>query len=419
MAELYPICRSLTGDGVRSSLAILERTVPKDDRSRCPAVPRCSTGRFRANGTSERRGSKARTARGSSTSAIRPLHLLGYSAPVGRDHAIGRSCASHLFTAPRNPRCGSPTERRNRPSVGAWIRHGELERTPRGRCMTRGSTPPLEDEVTSRMAKRRPGELANEGPPDLHDDLSSLAGQRQPLRRRARGRLARIPADAALRYSPPVRSSSPGTIGPLSWLDRTRRASTGSATASSSRCVGDPGPAARTSGSRRHDAEVDHAVAHRAGRPGASGDRVSPYGGDERQFCSPGFDLAVGACRGRPPTQFPEYHTSADNLDLVQTGSARRLASTPARRSSTCSSANGRYLNLAEGRAAARPRGLYRTRRRPLRAPRRRIVLWILTSRTGAYSLLDISDRSGLAYPAVRNAAETLLEHGLLEKVEG
>ena len=72
--------------------------------------------------------------------------------------------------------------------------------------------------------------------------------------------------------------------------------------------------------SRRGDAEIDRAVAHALEHSGSPYEIIdfSPYGYDERQFCSPGFNLPMGSLTRTPWGRYPEYHTSADNLSLVQ-----------------------------------------------------------------------------------------------------
>jgi aminopeptidase-like protein len=110
----------------------------------------------------------------------------------------------------------------------------------------------------------------------------------------------------------------PGTIGSITWLarnsERVDRIRHGLVLSG----VGDPGGLTYKR-SRRGDAEIDRAVAHvlaRSGRPHRVVD-FSPYGYDERQFCSPGFDLPVGRLSRTEFATYPEYHTSADDLDLV------------------------------------------------------------------------------------------------------
>ncbi len=111
----------------------------------------------------------------------------------------------------------------------------------------------------------------------------------------------------------------PGTIGAITWLclneARLPRIRHGLVVA----CVGDPG-AFTYKKSRRGDAEIDRAAAHVLARSGREHKIIdfSPYGYDERQFCSPGFNLPVGSLTRTPYNGFSQYHTSADNLDLVR-----------------------------------------------------------------------------------------------------
>ena len=111
----------------------------------------------------------------------------------------------------------------------------------------------------------------------------------------------------------------PGTIGSITWLclneAQASRIKHGLVLA----CVGDPGRSTYKR-SRRGDAEIDRAVAHVLKHSGQEYEIMDffPYGYDERQFCSPGFDLPVGCLMRTPHGRYPEYHTSADNLDFIQ-----------------------------------------------------------------------------------------------------
>jgi aminopeptidase-like protein len=140
-----------------------------------------------------------------------------------------------------------------------------------------------------------------------------------------------------------------------------------------------------------------------------------PWGGDERQFCSPGFNLPVGALSRTPADKFPGYHSSADNLELVRSeflaDSFRRCLEIV-----DVLETNTRYLNLnPKGEPQLGKRGLYRSIAGG--SSTEAALLWVLNFSDGRHSLLDISDRSGLAYPAVREAAETLQAHDLLAEV--
>jgi aminopeptidase-like protein len=208
----------------------------------------------------------------------------------------------------------------------------------------------------------------------------------------------------------------PGTIGPLSWLWKNEanvgRVRHGLVLS----CAGDPGPLTYKQ-SRRGDAEIDQAAANVVRATEGSVIPFEPWGGDERQFCSPGFDLPVGALSRTPADKFPGYHSSADDLEFVRpeflADSLRRCLEIV-----DVLETNTSYVNLnPRGEPQLGKRGLYRSVAGG--SSTEAGLLWVLSLSDGEHTLLDISDRSGIAYPAVRKAAETLLEHGLLEEVEG
>ena len=168
--------------------------------------------------------------------------------------------------------------------------------------------------------------------------------------------------------------------------------------------------------SRRGDAEIDQVAANVVRMAGGSVIPFEPWGGDERQFCSPGFDLPIGALSRSPADRFPGYHSSADDLDLVRpeylADSFRRCLEIV-----DVLETNRRYLNLyPKGEPQLGKRGLYRSVAGG--SSREGAILWVLNLSDGVHSLLDISDRSGLPYPAVRDAAEALRANDLLAEAE-
>jgi aminopeptidase-like protein len=208
----------------------------------------------------------------------------------------------------------------------------------------------------------------------------------------------------------------PGTIGSLTWLARNEaqvgRIKHGLVAAG----VGDGGPM-HYKRSRQGNAEIDRAVSHvlqHSGRPFAVRD-FTPYGYDERQYCSPGFNLPVGCLTRTPHGQYPEYHTSADNLDFVQSRHLRESLDI--------------YLAvidvLENNRVYTRvdPRGEPQLGRRGLYAAMggltnvqdmQMALLWVLNLADGQHSLLAMAERAELPFALLREAAQLAQGAGLM-----
>jgi aminopeptidase-like protein len=145
----------------------------------------------------------------------------------------------------------------------------------------------------------------------------------------------------------------------------------------------------------------------------------SPYGYDERQYCSPGFNLPVGSLTRTPHGQFPEYHTSADNLDLVRPealGESLRVYLSVVRILEN----NRRYLNRnPKCEPQLGKRGLYRALGGHPSAGRLELaLLWVLNFSDGEHALLDIAERAQLPFEDVLTAAKVLERHGLLVETQ-
>jgi aminopeptidase-like protein len=229
--------------------------------------------------------------------------------------------------------------------------------------------------------------------------------------------LARHLGGRALRYSYRF-LFLPGTIGSITWLAlneaRVDRIKHGLVLAG----VGDGG-ALTYKKSRRGDAEIDRAITHVLRQRGTTSriEEFSPYGYDERQFCSPGFNLPVGCLMRTPYGQYPEYHTSADNLDLVRPAAlADSLQACLA--VVEVLEGNRRYINQnPKCEPQLGKRGLYNPVGGAGNSARDTLtMLWVLNLSDGKHSLMEVVERSGRPFAAVKAAADALLAGGLLKE---
>ncbi len=410
MAELYPICRSLTGDGVRETFAILQREIPLETTE----VP-SGTRIFDWTLPREWNIRDAWIARPDGERVIdfrrSNLHVLGYSTPVRAKLPLSE-LREHLFTHPDNPdwvpyRTSYYTE-----NWGFCISRRELERLAHDVDYDIVIDSSLSDGSVTYAESSHPWDVADEvlfstyvcHPSLCNDNLSGVV---------VSAALAKYLRRMKLRYSYRF-LFGPGTIGPLCWLwkNEARLGSIKHGLVVS--CVGDPGPMTYKR-SRREDAEIDQAAANVVRAAGGRDLAFEPWGGDERQYCSPGFDLPVGALTRTPPDKFPGYHSSADNLDFVR---PEFLADSFARCLEIVDvlDTNARYRNLSpKGEPQLAKRGLYRSIAGG--SSTEKALLWVLNLSDGEHSLLDISDRSGMPYREIREAAQKLAAHDLLEEV--
>jgi aminopeptidase-like protein len=409
MAELYPICRSLTGEGVRETLGILEREVPLEI-TEIPSgtqvfdwtLPREWNIRDAWIGDSE--GSRIVDFRRSN------LHVLGYSVPVHARMPLAE-LREHLFTHPENPDWIPFRTSYYQENWGFCLSQRQLEQLPETEYEVVIDSSLTDGYVTFAEASLA-GELTDEllfstyvcHPSLCNDNLSGVV---------LAATLAKQLRSMSLRYSYRF-LFGPGTIGPLSWLWKNEASLGRIRHGLVLSCAGDPG-ALTYKQSRRGDAEIDQAAANIVRASGGSVIPFEPWGGDERQFCSPGFDLPVGALSRTPADKFPGYHSSADDLELVRpeflADSLRRCLEIV-----DVLETNTSYINLnPKGEPQLGKRGLYRSVAGG--SSTEAGLLWVLNLSDGQHSLLDISDRSGLPYERVRAAAETLRDHELLEQV--
>ena len=414
MAELFPICRSITGQGVRDTLArigahidlqvheiptgtqVLDWTVPREWNIRAAHVADPSGRTVIDFGDSN-------------------LHVVGYSVPVRKTIPLAE-LKRHLFSLPDHPDWIPYRTAYYAETWGFCMRHRDLEALEEGDYeVVIDST--LEDGSLTYGECFLPGDLEEEilihchtcHPSLANDNLSGIA-----LATFLAKHLRELPTRYSYRFL-----FLPGTIGAIAWLgqnqDHVDRIRHGLVVC----CVGDPG-AFTYKQSRRSNADIDRAVEYvlsqRATPYGIL--EFEPWGYDERQYCSPGFDLPVGSLTRSRNGAYPEYHTSADDLDLVVPEAIGESLEVYLDVLDVLEH-DRPYRNLSpKGEPQLGRRGLYPSIGGQQAKERQLALLWVLNLSDGNHGLLDIAVRSRLPFAELRWAVEALTEHGLLAPPE-
>lgn len=413
--ELYPICRSITGDGVRETLRRIQQRIPLEIHEVPSGTPVFD---WVVPPEWNIRDAFVKNAAGQRVIDFQKsnLHVVNYSVPF-RGKMCLAELKNHLFTLPDRPDWIPYRTSYYSESWGFCLSHRDAVRLPDEEyevCVD--ST--LEPGHLTYGEFVLPGDSSEEVIVSTHichpslgnDNLSGMmvathwANLLQQIeRRRFTYRFLFIP----------------GTIGAISWLARNEatvvpRIRHGLVLSG----VGDSGSLTYKK-SRQGDAVVDRVLSHLLGQETLEGKILdfSPYGYDERQFCSPGLNLPVGRLSRSVHGTFPEYHTSADNLDFVRPESLEetlRLCLMVFR----VLEANRFMLNLnPKCEPQLGKRGLYRAIGGQADAGALEMaMLWVLNLADGSRDLLAIAERANLPFSAIETAARTLEQHHLLEE---
>jgi aminopeptidase-like protein len=402
--DLFPITRSITGDGLRQTLARIGRFVPLTVHEVATGTPALDW-EIPQEWNIRQGRIEALDGRTIVDFADCNLHVVGYSIPVNR--VVEREeLAAHVHTLPEQPalipyRTGyyaqdwgfclsdatwqSMTDSAYRVVIDSSLAPGSLTY---GETLIPGAS---SDEVLISVHCCHPS-LAN-------DNLSGIAVAIGLARR-----LMAAPRRLSYRFV-----FIPATIGSLAWLSRNEAILPRIRHGLVLTCLGDSGHF-HYKQSRRGTAIIDRAVAQVLKERGAPYTVLpfSPYGYDERQYCSPGFDLPVGCFMRSPNGTFPEYHTSADNLEFVKPEALHESVSALADVMDVLD--HNRTFARVDGRGEPQlgRRGLYRaiSGQKEAGGTSQLALLWVLNLADGQHSLLDMAERSGLPFLDIKNAAD-------------
>ncbi len=414
---LFPLCRSITGQGLRDTLHYIAGCVPLELREVSSGTPVLD---WEVPKEWIVRGATICRMDGGAVVdfADNNLHLVQYSVPVNR--VVSREeLDRHLHSLPGQPdlipyRTGYYAD-----TWGFCLSHSSRMRMTDPEYRVKVDTHLVAGSLSYGecvLAGQEPGEFLVSvhccHPSLANDNLSAIAVAIEL----ARTLLLRSTRRWTIRFL-----FIPGTIGAITWLAANRDAARRVAHGLVLSCVGDAAPPTYKR-SRRGDAPIDRYASYVLTQKGHGGRVLGfvPYGYDERQYCSPGFDLPVGCLMRSPNGTFPEYHTSADNLSFVR---AEAMADSLATllRIVDLAEADRTWINTRPyGEPQLGRRGLYsKIGGQPSSdtagaAFDQLTLLWVLNLCDGRHSLLDIAERSGKPFAMVAAAAAALREAELL-----
>lgn len=410
--KLFPICRSITGNGVRETLEIIKHQIPLEIHE----IP-SGTDVYDWTIPKEWNIIDAYIENSSGEKIVdfkkSNLHVLSYSIPIDKKITLVE-LKEHIFTLPEHP---------------DWIpyRTSYYEENW-GFCLPFNQFKELKEDTyhvvidsTLENGSLTYGEFFLKGekedeillscyvchPSMCNDNLSGVSLLTY---------LSKILINVNLKYSYRF-LFIPETIGAITWLCFNEKNLANIKHGLVATCLGDKGKSTYKK-SRRGNAMIDKIVQKVLEESREPYDIMdfNPLGSDERQFCSPGFDLPIGSLMRSPYYEYSEYHTSADDLNCV---GSDYLENTLKKYLKTIYiiENNETFTSLnPKGEPQLGKRGLYNkigaSNIHPLN---KKAIAWVLNLTDGKNSILDISNRSGIDFVTIKKIADNLQKKGLLE----
>ena len=410
--KLYPICRSITGNGTRETLKIIKEKMPIEIREVSTgtevfdwAIPK--EWNIKDGYVKNSAGKKVIDFKKSN------LHVLNYSIPIKKKMKL-TELKKHLFTLSDYPEWTPYFTSYYKEEWGFCLSHKEFLKLKDGE---------YEVFIDSTLEKGHltygelflPGKKKEEilfftyicHPSLANDNLSGIA---------ILTFLAESLKDLKLNYSYRF-LFIPETIGAITWLslneDKIKNIKFGLVAT----CAGDPGDSTYKK-TREGDNLLDKIAEKVLSDSGCPYKIIDffPSGSDERQFSSPGFKLPIGSLMRTMYGRYPEYHTSADNLDFIK---AEKLQDSLNKYSEIVFilENNAKFINLnPKGEPQLGRRGIY-DMLGGIRKERidQNAILWVLNLSDGQHTILDISARSGISFRQIKETADLLLSKNLLK----
>lgn len=411
LTSLYPICRSITGNGVRETLSQLQGLlplqifeVPSGSQVFDWVVP--NEWNIRDAWIKNANGVRVLDFQQHS------LHVMSYSTPIHQTMPL-EQLKKHITSLPDQPDAIPYKTSYYKEDWGFCMRHRDLQELEEGDyevCIDSSLAPGSLTYGEFYL----PGQTTDEVLFSAHICHPSLANDNLS------GVVVGATLASVLAARSQLRNSYrfvfvPGTIGAITWLARNEERTPNIRHGLVLSGLGDAGSITYKQ-SRQEHAVIDRAVSHVLSTSGEAFaiQRFSPYGYDERQYCSPGFNLPVGCFSRSPYGTYPEYHTSNDNPTFVRpeslAGSLKTILDIVEVIEGDCV-----YLNTQpKCEPQLGRRGLYRELGS---TGETMAMLWVLNLADGKTTLLEMAERASIPFAKLSGVARTLESHGLLRKV--
>jgi len=414
-AQLYPICRSITGSGVRQSLRLIRRHIPLVLRE-IPSGGAVFDWEVPLEWNIEDAAIVSPDGERIVDFQQHNLHVVSYSEPVAAEMPLA-ALEERLHSLPDHPSWIPYRTSSYRRSWGFCLRHETRQSLRPGnyRVDIKSSLAPGSLTYGELVI---PGRTKEEVLFFTHVCHPSLANDNTSGMAVATA-LAHWLASGSRRYSYRF-VFAPGTIGSLCWLKQNEPTLGRIRAGLVLGLLGDPG-ALTYKRSREGDTLTDTVAGYVLSQidPDSNVIQFSPYGYDERQLCSPGFNLPIGRLTRSVNDGYPQYHTSADDLALIQPDCLEQSLAA-CKLFVTVLEEDARYVNLSpKGEPRLGKRGLYGSVGGRSPAAREQAMLWLLNQSDGSKSLLDVARRSGVPFGVLREAATALQQSGLLRELGG
>lgn len=436
MEELFPICRSITGDGVRLTLEIIRKIIdlkiyeiPSGTKVFDWDIPK--EWNIKDAYIIDPEGKKIVDFK------ISNLHVLNYSIPINKKISL-TELKKHIHTIPEKPDLIPYVTSYYSENWGFCMSHKQFLALKEGEYhVVIDST--LEDGFLTYGEYFIPGKNSDEillscyvcHPSMCNDNLSGIV---------LATILAKYLKNFENNYSIRI-IFVPETIGAITWIKQNEKKLSKIKHGLVATCLGDSGQFTYKK-SRQGNAEIDNTVIKILEKTESDFKIVDffPWGSDERQFCSPGFNLPIGSLMRSMygSKDFPEYHTSADNLEFVTENSLKEsflkyteiITTLDKNYSKTLSiseienkqtSGSKTFKNLfPKCEPQLGKRGIYRQLGGQNNSIQTRkdefAIFWVLNLSDGNHSISDIVEISGFDENVIWNAVNILVENKILEK---